>query len=119
MPAAKRELALARDEGVIPEGLASPAAFRGDGRLSAIECGRMESTKPDYPGGRNNSAPSGERFPLDADLAILAVGFSSKPVEGVAADGLGRVVAGSPLPHYGCRTSVSLIVRSVLQLSGS
>ena len=93
MPATSEELALAREEGAVLEELASPASFLGrDGRLTGVECDRMTLTRPDYPGGRNNSAPSGERFLEEADLAILALGFGTTPPEGVETDGSGRIL---------------------------
>lgn len=93
MPATDSELAVAREEGVLLEELASPAAFLGaDGKLTAVECDRMVLTRPDYPGGRNNSAPSGERFSVHADVAVLALGFGTVPVAGVDTDARGRVV---------------------------
>ena len=93
MPATRSEQAVAREEGAVLRELTSPVRFLGEnGRLTGIECDRMALTKPDYPGGRNNSAPSGERFTEAADLAILALGFGPIPVEGVETDAEGRIV---------------------------
>lgn len=92
MPATKEELSIAREEGVGLVTLASPSSFLArDGKLAALECDRMKLTAPDYPGGRNNVAPSGEKFTIDCDLVILALGFRNLPVKGVKLDGSNRI----------------------------
>ena len=92
MPATSSELAIALEEGVELVETASPVRFAGkDGTLTAVECDRMELRAPDYPGGRNNTAPSGETFTLEADLAILALGFKNEPLPGITCDGAGKI----------------------------
>ncbi len=92
MPATREELDIALEEGVQLVPLTSPVRFvTRDGKLTGVECDRMELTAPDYPGGRNNVAPSGQRIVLEADLAVLALGFKPIPVDGFPVDGSGRI----------------------------
>lgn len=49
---------------------------------------------PDYPGGRNNARPSGQRVTLDCDLAVLALGFENIAVPGLPCDSAGRICVG-------------------------
>ena len=52
----------------------------------------MEFSTPDYPGGFRNVVPTGERVFLEADLAIIAFGFTNKLIEGVQQDSQNRIV---------------------------
>lgn len=93
MPATKDEVALALEEGVDLIILTSPvAALSERGQLSGIRCNKMVLTAPDYPGGRKNVAPSSESVIIEADLAILALGFENEPFMGVAHDSRGRIL---------------------------
>ena len=95
MPATREEIAVAKAEGVQIHVLRSPARFVGEnGALTGLECDVMELTAPDYPGGRNNSAPSGKRETLDTDLVVLALGFENLPVDGVENDKRNRIIVG-------------------------
>ena len=95
MPATQAELAVAKEEGVYLIPLVSPVRFLDqEGRLTGLECDVMKLTAPDYPGGRNNVAPSGEKTVLDCDLAILALGFRNQGMEGLRTDGQGRILVG-------------------------
>ena len=94
MPATAGEIELAKAEGVRFVELTSPAAFEeSEGQISVL-CDVMELTAPDYPGGRKNTAPSGERRRLACETAILALGFENIPVDGLEADARGRVKVG-------------------------
>lgn len=94
MPATRDEIAIAREEGITLLELLSPVSFaESEGRI-AVCCDVMELTAPDYPGGKNNSAPSGRSETLLCDTAILALGFVNIPVDGVETDKKGRIVVG-------------------------
>lgn len=93
MPAAEAEKAIALEEGIRLLEQTAPVRFVGEGgHLTAIECDKMMLTAPDYPGGRNNVAPSGETVSLAAELAILALGFEPTAVAGLPCDARGRVI---------------------------
>lgn len=93
MPAAEAEKAVAREEGVKLIEQAAPVRFLGeDGHVAALECDRMQLTAPDYPGGRNNVAPSGETLSLETDLVILALGFEPVALPGLPCDERGRAI---------------------------
>ncbi len=84
MPAGRRQRALAEDEGVRFEFLASPCRITAADGALCVELMRMRPDRPEYPGGRWMVAPAGQTFPLTADLVIAATGFTSAPVAGVA-----------------------------------
>jgi glutamate synthase (NADPH/NADH) small chain len=93
MPATREEILLAQEEGIPILPLLSPAEFLAeDGILTGTAFQVMELTKPDYPGGRNNVAPTDETIRLDCDLAILALGFENCPVDGVNTDSHNRIL---------------------------
>ena len=76
MPGSAREVMNAEEEGVTFEWLASPAAFEDrDGSVSAVRGSRMKLGQPG-PDGRRMPEPGGEDFREDADLVIMALGFS-------------------------------------------
>ena len=92
MPCTREEWNIARTEGVELVPLVSPVQMIADaGRLAGVECDRMELAPPDYPGGRNNVRPSGQRVTLDCDLAVLALGFENIPAPGLPCDSSGRI----------------------------
>ncbi len=73
MPADKREIAEALEEGVILEELVSPLRFIGRGRVSRIECVRMMSGRFGKDGRRVPQEVPDSNFMIDIDLAIPAV----------------------------------------------
>ncbi|MGB7404844.1 MAG: NAD(P)-dependent oxidoreductase [Pacificimonas sp.] len=76
MPGSAREVANAEEEGVTFEWLAAPAAFDDkDGQVSAVRGTRMKLGAPG-PDGRRQPEPGGEDFREEADLVIMALGFS-------------------------------------------
>ena len=92
MPCTREEWSIARTEGVELVPLTAPARMVGqDGRLTGVECDRMELAPPDYPGGRNNVRPSGQQVTLACDLAVLALGFENIAVPGLPCDSAGRI----------------------------
>ncbi len=93
MPATADEKAIALEEGAEILCRLSPAAFLGrEGKLCAVECDQMALCAPDYPGGRNNVTPSGQKERLDADLAILALGFETDMLPDLPTDARGRIL---------------------------
>ena len=92
MPATREEIELARAEGVSIVSMLSPVRFlASEGRLAAVECNCMKLTAPDYPGGRNNTTPSGETVTLDCDLVVLALGFENESLPDLPTDSKGRI----------------------------
>lgn len=95
MPCTREEWDIAQTEGVELVPLVSPARMVGaEGRLAGVECDQMELAPPDYPGGRNNTRPSGQRVTLECDLAVLALGFENIAVPGLPCDSAGRICVG-------------------------
>lgn len=95
MLATQQECSIAKAEGVQLKTLRSPARFVGEnGTLTGLECNIMQLTAPDYPGGRPNSAPTGETETLEADLVVLALGFENLPVDGVSTDPHNHIIIG-------------------------
>jgi NADPH-dependent glutamate synthase beta subunit-like oxidoreductase/Fe-S-cluster-containing hydrogenase component 2 len=75
MPAISEEISAAEEEGIVLDVLATPVQFHGqDGRITALECVRMELGEPDESGRRRPLPVSGTEFMLDADMVVLAVG---------------------------------------------
>ncbi len=75
MPAIATEVLEAEQEGVNIHFLSTPVkAVAKDGRLSAIECIRMELGEPDASGRRRPVPIKGSEFIIDVDNVILAIG---------------------------------------------
>jgi heterodisulfide reductase subunit A len=75
MPAIPWEVAEAEKEGVKIEFLVSPKKIFGkDGKVSGIECVRMQLDEPDESGRRKAVPITGSEFKHDADMVILAIG---------------------------------------------
>jgi glutamate synthase (NADPH/NADH) small chain len=79
----------AREEGVKFEFLAAPVRFLGtpNDRVRAVELVRMELGPPDESGRRRPQPVPGSEFTLEADTAVLAIGYN--PDEAVAASAAG------------------------------
>jgi NADH-quinone oxidoreductase subunit F len=77
MPADKREINEAIEEGVQIVELASPVAFKGKGHVSGVECVKSELTTFDSSGRRRPKAIEGSNFVIEADLVIPAVSQTS------------------------------------------
>ncbi len=73
MPADKREIQDALDEGVILQELVAPVRFVGYGKVSKIECVRMMPGKFGKDGRRVPVEVPDSKFMLDIDMAIPAV----------------------------------------------
>lgn len=73
MPADKREVMEAKEEGVKFITMAAPLEFEGDGKVERIRCGRMVLGEKDAKGRRNTTMAEGEEFYVEADTVIVAV----------------------------------------------
>jgi len=75
MPANPWEVKEAEDEGVKIEFLVAPKKILGEnGRVSAVECVRMQLGEPDESGRRKPIPIEGSEFTQEADMVILAIG---------------------------------------------
>jgi len=82
MPARKAEIHHAEQEGIEFMLLTNPVRYIGDerGRLTQMECLRMELGEPDASGRRRPVAVKGSEFTIDTDLVIVAVGSGANPL---------------------------------------
>ena len=82
MPARKEEIHHAKEEGVVFRLLSNPVAVHGgeDGRVTSLECIRMELGEPDASGRRRPVAVPGSEFSLPVDCVIMAIGNSPNPL---------------------------------------
>lgn len=93
MPARREELNRALEESVELCLMSAPAEFTGaDGRLTGLRCVRTELTEAEYPGGRRGIRSTEEYFELPADTAVLALGYTAEPIDGLEAGEKGLVV---------------------------
>jgi heterodisulfide reductase subunit A len=84
MPAAPWEVSAAEEEGVRLTFLAAPVqVLEKDGRVSGIQCVRMELGEPDASGRRRPVPVPGSEFVVEADAVIAAIGQT------VESEGLG------------------------------
>ena len=77
MPGGLHDRELAREEGAIYQFLTQPVQFIAgeDGKLAQIECIRMELGEPDAKGRRRPIPIEGSNFIVEADSAVLALGY--------------------------------------------
>ncbi len=83
MPARAEEIHHAKEEGITFHFLTNPTAIlddTGSGRVSALECIRMELGEPDEEGRRKPIAQPGSTFTIDVDTVIMALGTSPNPL---------------------------------------
>lgn len=82
MPARAAEIHHAEEEGIEFFLLTNPVRYIGDenGRLTGMECLKMELGEPDESGRRRPVAIKGSEFELDTDLVIVAVGSGANPL---------------------------------------
>ncbi|MFW6151138.1 MAG: FAD-dependent oxidoreductase, partial [Chloroflexota bacterium] len=75
MPASDEEVRAAQEEGIEIEFLTSPTRFVSEnGKLSAMECTRMELGEPDASGRARPVPVKGSEFSVPVDTVIAAVG---------------------------------------------
>ena len=84
MPGGRKDRKLAREEGAHYQFLTQPVRFiaGSDGQLAQVECIRMELGEPDAKGRRRPLSIEGSNFIVEADTAILALGYWPDPVIG-------------------------------------
>ncbi len=82
MPARGAEIHHAEEEGIELFLLTNPTQYLGDenGRLTGMECLRMELGEPDDSGRRSPVAIEGSEFEVECDLCIVAVGSGANPL---------------------------------------
>ena len=82
MPARAAEVHHAEQEGIEFRLLTTPVRFLGDekGRLTAVECIRMELGEPDESGRRRPVPIEGSKFTFECDIAVIAVGSGANPL---------------------------------------
>lgn len=90
MPARAAEIHHAGEEGIEFYLLTAPTRFIGDenGRVSGMECIKMELGEPDESGRRRPVPIEGSKFKLDCDLAVIAVGAGPNPLLTQSTEGL-------------------------------
>lgn len=90
MPARLEEVHHAKEEGIKFVMLSAPVAIKGDetGRVTAIECIKMELGEPDASGRRRPTEVPGSNFTLDVDTVISAIGNSPNPLIRSTTEGL-------------------------------
>ncbi len=82
MPARAEEIHHGEEEGLKFQLLTNPVRFIGDheGKLTAVECVKMELGEPDESGRRRPVAIKGSEFTIEADIAIISVGNDVNPL---------------------------------------
>ncbi len=77
MPGSSKDRKMAKEEGAIYQFLTQPVKFIAgdDGHLAAVECLRMELGEPDDSGRRRPVNIEGSNFIIEADTAVLALGY--------------------------------------------
>ena len=82
MPARNAEIHHAEEEGIELFLLSNPTQYIGNekGRLTGMECIKMELGEPDDSGRRRPVPIKGSEFKLECDLCIVAVGSGANPL---------------------------------------
>ena len=82
MPARKAEIHHAEEEGIEMFLLTNPTSYIGNekGRLTGMECLKMELGEPDDSGRRRPVPIKGSEFEMECDLCIVAVGSGANPL---------------------------------------
>ena len=90
MPGGPKDRQLAREEGAQYQFLTQPIRFIADenGSLAQIECIRMVLGEPDAKGRRKPVPVEDSNFIVEADTAILALGYWPDPIIGDTTPGL-------------------------------
>ena len=90
LPARVEEVHHAKEEGIEFRMLTNPVAITGDetGKVTGIECVRMELGEPDASGRRSPVEVPGSKFRMDCDVVIMALGTSPNPLIKDTTDGL-------------------------------
>ena len=81
MPARNEEIHHAKEEGIEFRLLTNPKRILGqDGKVTGMECIRMELGEPDESGRRRPVEVPGSEFVLDVDTVIMSLGTSPNPL---------------------------------------
>jgi len=82
MPARIEEIHHAKEEGVIFKLLHNPTRYLGDeqGRVSQVECLRMELGEPDASGRKRPVPVEGSEYLIDVDTVVVAIGNGPNPL---------------------------------------
>ena len=90
MPARIAEIHHAEQEGIEFYLLTAPTKFMGNenGRVTGMECLKMELGEPDDSGRRRPVPIEGSEFELECDLAVIAVGAGPNPLLTQSTEGL-------------------------------
>src|SRR5210317_63677 len=82
MPARIAEIHHAEEEGIEFFLLTNPTRYLGDekGRLTGMECLKMELGEPDQSGRRRPVPIKGSEFELECDMCVVAVGSGANPL---------------------------------------
>ena len=106
MPAINEEIEEAQREGAQLTFLANPVEFaETGGRVSGVVCERMALGEPDA-SGRRRPMPTGERFTIEADTVLTAIGEMSY-LDGFP-DDVAREGSGLPVDALGQTSRASL-----------
>ena len=98
MPANKAEIHDAKEEGVILDFLVAPTrVVSADGKLTGLECQRMELGEPDASGRRSPKPVKGSEFVMDCDFILAAIGQATKVKEVLAEGGKDMLPAAETL----------------------
>jgi len=90
MPGGYKDRRMATEEGAVYHFLTQPVRFiaDADGHLAQIECVRTELGESDESGRHSFSIVEGSEFIIDADTAILAIGYKPDPIIGNTTPGV-------------------------------
>src|SRR5574337_542131 len=82
LPARVEEVHHGQEEGLKFQLLTAPKKFIGDkdGRLTGVECVKMELGEPDESGRRRPVEVKGSEFVIQCDVAIVAIGNGANPL---------------------------------------
>ena len=82
LPARKEEVHHAKEEGIEFMLLNNPVKINGDenGRVSSMQCIKMELGEPDESGRRRPKEVPGSEFELEVDTVIMSIGTSPNPL---------------------------------------
>lgn len=90
MPGGYKDRKMAIEEGAKYHFLTAPVRFiaGADGHLAQVECVRTELGEPDANGRRSFAVVEDSNFIIDADTAVIAIGYKPDPVIGATTPGI-------------------------------
>ncbi|AEE97417.1 sulfide dehydrogenase (flavoprotein) subunit SudA [Mahella australiensis 50-1 BON] len=89
MPARAEEVHHAKEEGIIFDLLTNPIRIIGEnGRVTGMECIKMELGEPDASGRRRPVPVKGSEFIMEVDAVIMALGTTPNPLIAATTHGL-------------------------------